>query len=192
VPPGDRVKRAGQGQVGGQGRLGEVGVAAAPVARVQGGGPGGGERAGQQPRRHRAVDDHPGLMLAGPRQHVIGRLPMDQAERRLDSVHVRDGLGLVQLVRVVVGQPDSADLAFAFEVGEGLPVLLDRRAVLGGPVHLVQIDAVHPQPPQRGLDLGPQAGRGADPARRGRPVGGVPDQAALGEHIGPIRFREVG
>ena len=53
----------------------------------------GGERPGEQARGHRAVDDHPGLVLAGPQQHIIGRVPVDQVERRLDGIYVPDLTG---------------------------------------------------------------------------------------------------
>src|ERR1700744_2853214 len=64
----------------------------------------GGERAGEQAGGHRAVDDHPGLVLACPEQHVIGGIAVDQVERRLDGVHVADLLGRLQLEDAVVGQ----------------------------------------------------------------------------------------
>ena len=87
VPFGYRVQRLGQGQVGGQGGLGEVGVAAAPVAGVQGGGSGGGEGASEQAGGHRAVDDDAGVVLVSPPQHVVGGVAVDQAELGLDGVH---------------------------------------------------------------------------------------------------------
>src|ERR1019366_3588039 len=116
-----------------------------------------GKGAGEQARGHRAVDDHPGLVLTGPQQHIIGRVAVDQVERRLDSVDVPYLLGGIELADVVVGQPRRPDLPLAFQVEERLPVVLYRGAVLGGPVHLVQIDPLHVQAAQRRLDLGPRA-----------------------------------
>jgi hypothetical protein len=95
VPVGDRAQRAGQGQVGRQGRPGEVRVAGPPVARFQARRPRRGERAGEQALGHRAVDDRPGFVLARPQQDVGGGVAVDQVERRLDRVHGAGLLGLL-------------------------------------------------------------------------------------------------
>ena len=53
-------------------------------------------------------------------------------------------------------------------------------------MHLVQVDALGPQPAQRCFHLPPQAGRVAAVPRIGAGVSGIPDQAAFGEHEGPV------
>ena len=58
-----------------------------------------------------------------PQQHVVGRVAVEQVERRLNRVHVPDLRGGLELVDVVVGQPDRPDLALALEVQEFPPWL---------------------------------------------------------------------
>ena len=137
-----------QGQVPGQAVAGEVAAAAAPVALVQVRRPLRGEGPGQQARAHRAVDDDPGAVRRAPRDQLGGRVPVNETELRLEGVHVRHRLGRGELGHGVVREPGGADLAFLAQVGEGLPVLLQRRPVLGGPVQLVEVDAVHAQAAQ--------------------------------------------
>ena len=84
---------------------------------------------------------------------------------------------------VVVRQPDGAHLSLRLEVEQRAPVLLDRRSVLGRPVHLVEVDAVEAKPAQRVLELAADAGGRADVARECLAVVLVPGEAALGEHV---------
>ena len=107
------------------------------------------------------------------------------------ELNVGDRLGRGELGHLVVGQPGGPDLALGAEVRERLPVLLQRRPVLRGPVQLVQVDPVHPEAAQRRLHLTAQAGRVAYPAGGLVPVRLVPDQPALGEHVGAVRLGEV-
>ena len=57
-----------------------------------------------------------------------------------------EALGRVELRHVVIGEPDRADLPFFFQLQQGPPVVFERGAVLGRPMHLVQIDALDIEP----------------------------------------------
>ena len=120
-----------------------------------------------------------------------GSVPVNEAELRLEGIHVRHRLGRGELGHGVVREPGGPDLAFLAQVGKGLPVLLQRRPILGGPVQLVEVDAVHAQAAQRRFHLPAQAGRVTHPAGRLRPVGLVPDQATLGEDVRAVCLGHV-
>jgi hypothetical protein len=61
---------------------------------------------------------------------------------------VPDSLRNRELFRAVIGKPDGAHLPFGFELQQRPPVILQRCAILGRPVHLVEIDALHTQSTQ--------------------------------------------
>src|SRR6185437_15872219 len=102
-----------------------------------------------------------------------------------------EALGRVELGHVVIGEPDRADLPLPFQLQQGAPVVLERGAVFGGPVHLVQIDALDAEPAERGFDLAAQAQGITDAAWRGGAVALVPDEAGLGEDVWPVLARDV-
>ncbi len=130
---------------------------------AQGGGALRGERPGEQAGGHRRVDDHAGPVRRGPRDDVAGGVAVQQVERRLEGADVRDLLGRVELGDGVVGQADRAHLALVDQGLEHRPVVLDA-AVVRRPVHLVEVDALDAEQPQRLLDLAAQARRVAHPA----------------------------
>jgi hypothetical protein len=66
----------------------------------------------------------------------------------VECVYVALHLGFLQLGSRVIRQANCADLALGLEVQHGLPVVLERRAIFGWPMHLVQVDALNPEPPQ--------------------------------------------
>ena len=93
-----------------------------------------------------------------------------------------DLLGAGELLDVVVGQADGAQLAGVAGLDEDAPVVLDG-GVVGGPVHLHEVDALDAEAAQGGVDLAAHRRRVA-----GAPVGlhrvvGIGDQAELGEDV---------
>ena len=152
----------------------------------------GGERVGEEPRLHRAVDDHAGAVGGAPRDLARSDGSPDHRERRLQRLHVADALGLLEERRLVVRDTGPADLPLRHELQHLAPRLLDRRAALVGPVELVEVDRVDAEPPQRVLALLAQARRRGVPDRLLHPVGLVPPQAALREDERPLRPGDVG
>src|SRR2546425_13319901 len=86
----------------------------------------------------------------------------------------------------MIGEPDGADFSFLFQLQERAPVVFERRAVLGGPMHLVQVDALDGEPAERRFDLAANAQGIAYATRRGRAVALVPHEARLGGPGGPV------
>ena len=91
----------------------------------------------------------------------------------------------------MVGKPGSADLAFLLQVQQHLPIVLDRGAVIGGPVHLVQVDLLHFQALQRPFHFAADAGGGTDALGQLVGVRLVADQAAFGENERALGLRKV-
>jgi hypothetical protein len=52
-----------------------------PAARIQAGRSFDAESPVSRPEAMGLLDDHPGFVLAGPREHVVGGVAVDQAER---------------------------------------------------------------------------------------------------------------
>src|SRR3989442_3307736 len=123
-----------------------VGRAIAPVVRTQRGGPLEAERARQEARLHWAVDDDPRAVCSTPGKLRGRNFPADRRKRRLQGVHMPEALGRVELRHVVIGEPDRADLPFFLQLQQGPPVVFERGAVLGRPMHLVRIDALDIEP----------------------------------------------
>src|SRR5207253_2567891 len=101
--------------------------------------------------------------------------------------HVPEPLGRLELCDIVIGEPDGADLPFLFQLQKGAPVVLEQGAVLGGPVHLVQVDALDVEPVERRLDLAAKAQRIADWARRRRAWSGCRSRRAAPWSACPCR-----
>src|SRR4051794_10225450 len=91
----------------------------------------------------------------------------------------------------MVGQPHRARLALALQLEQRAPVVAQRRAVLGRPVHLIEIDLLDAQPAQRRVELATDAGRVADHSRRIGARRVVPDETALGEDERPFGARHI-
>jgi hypothetical protein len=72
-----------------------------------------------------------------------------------------------------IGHPDRADLADLARLVQRADGLLHRRAVLGRPMRLVQIDPIGAQPAQRVVDLAPDRAGRADPHRRTQWLGRI-------------------
>src|SRR6202042_1624098 len=87
------------------------------------------------------------FQLDGARREVVQRLLTDQPERRAAQ---RRFLGLGDMPPREVRRPDVDDLALGAQDLHGLPDLVPRRAAVHV-MHLVQVDVVGPQPPQRVL-----------------------------------------
>ena len=101
-------------------------------------------------------------------------------------------LGRLELRHVVVRQPDGAHLSLRLEVEQRAPILLDRRSVLGRPVHLVEVDAVEAEPAAASSRARGGCWRGAPTLlRQCLAVVLVPGEAALGEHVGALRARDL-
>ena len=130
-------------------------------------------------------------MRGAPRELRGRHLPADGGERRLQRVHVPEPLRCFELRDGVIGEPDGAHLSFLFQLQKGAPVVLERRTVFGGPVHLVQVDALDVEPAERRLDFAPPAQGIAYAARRGRAGGVVPHEAGFGEDVRPVVGRDV-
>ena len=92
----------------------------------------------------------------------------------------------VELVRSVVAQPDVRDLALVAQGDHRAPVVLDRGLVVGRPVHLQEVKALHLQAPQAVLDLLTHPLRGA--GGEGLAVG-IATHPALGEDVGTVGVR---
>src|SRR5271166_2031087 len=75
---------------------------------------------------------------------------------------------------------DGADLSLFLQIEQGLPVRLDRRAVLWRPVHLIEINPLNLKSAQRTLDLAANARWGAHSPWQGVAVRGVGNQPAFG------------
>src|SRR5213592_4191872 len=170
---------------------GEIGRAGTPVTRIQLGSAFGAERAREESRLHRTVYDDPGAVRGTPRELRSRDLPADRGKRRLQRVHVSEPLRRFELRDVVIGEPDGADLPFLLQLQECAPVVFERSAVLGGPVHLVQVDALDAEPAERGLDLAAKAQGIPHAAQRGGMVVLVPDQAGFGEDVWPVVGRDI-
>ena len=86
---------------------------------------------------------------------VVSRAPCrSDRELRLKRVDVPDRLATVELVDVEVRHAEPAHLAFGGKVGEHAPGLLERRAAFEvGPVDLVEVESLDPEPAQAELAL---------------------------------------
>ena len=166
--------------------LAEVVVARAPVVVGERGDALLRKGAREQARLHGAVDDHPRIVLAAPRQLAARRLALDERERRLQGVDVSDGLAAVEQLGREVGDPAPAHLALVGQRRHRRPRLLDRHAALVGPVELVEIDVVEAQTAQGRLTLATDRVRTEIVANAPHGVGLVPREAALREDVGTL------
>ena len=180
-PSGDWPQGVGESKIAAQPVALKIRRTEAPIIRPKLGRALHGECAREQARLHRTVDDDAGLMVPTPGKLRRSKIAVDQREWRLQRVDMPYGFGPRQLIHIVVGQSYGARPAFLFEIEQGLPILLDRRSVLGRPVHLVQVDLSPLQPPKRGVHLAANTVGSPDPTWRGRAIALVPHQAAFGE-----------
>src|ERR1700730_10608148 len=91
----------------------------------------------------------------------------------------------------MIRESDGAYFPFHLELEQRAPVILERGAVLGGPVHLVEIDALDAEAGERRLELTADAPWVADAPRLDRVVAFVPHEAGLGEDKGSVVRRDV-
>ena len=101
---------------------------------------------GQQAGLHRAVDDHAGAVRVAPGQLGGGDVALiaENGGCSVSTWPMRSAAS--SCADIVVGQADGADLALFLQVEERLPVVFERRAVLGRPMHLVEVDALDAEP----------------------------------------------
>jgi hypothetical protein len=178
----DRAQGVAQGEVPLEPRGLELGGAPPPVVGGEGGRPGGGEGVGEQPRLHRAVDDHPGAVAGAPGDLRAPRVAPDHREGGLERGDVSEPLAPLEQRRVVVRDARPAHLALLHQPQHLAPRVLDRGAGLVRPVELVEVDRLDAEPPQRRLALLPHPGGTRVPDGKSHGIGVVPAQAALGEH----------
>jgi hypothetical protein len=91
----------------------------------------------------------------------------------------------------MIGQAGGADLSLPLQLKQRSPVILDGAAVLGRPMHLVEIDPLDLQPPQRRFGLAADAVGRADAPRRRHAILFIPHQPAFGEDQRPRALRHV-
>ena len=112
--------------------------------------------AGQQAAGQRAPADQPEALVGARRQYLALDVAADQvvqvltAAEPLEPLTLRHGVGFDQLPGVEVAAPDVADPPLAHEVVQG-PHRLLNRGVRVGPVDLVQVDVVGPEPLEAGV-----------------------------------------
>src|SRR5207245_750621 len=121
-----------------------------------------------------------------PCRCAIGRSASASARSRRNPAPVTSGARDRQ-------HPPStgAGLPFGLQLQQRAPVVSERSAVLGGPVHLVQVDALDGEPAERRLDLAVDAQGIAYAARRRGAVVLVPHETCLGENVGPVVGRDI-
>ena len=110
----------------------------------------------QQPARQRGPRDHAEPLLHAEWHHLALLFPVHQVvvvlhgHEARPSVPLRDRQHLHQLPRVHRAGPQVEHLPLAHQLVQRGERLLDRR-VRVRPVDLVEVDPLHPEPPQRGL-----------------------------------------
>ncbi len=186
MTPGDGPQGVPQGEVPSQVRLAEFRRPAAPIVGREARHPLRAEPVRQQPRLHRAVHDHPGAVRGAPGEFARRRLAADERERRLQRVHVADRLAALEQRHVEVRHARRPHFALLDEAHHRPPGVFHGRSRLVGPVKLVEINALHPEAPQRGLELATQRPRLEHPARLRHGIPLVPHQAPFGEHQRPL------
>ena len=135
---------------------------------------------------HGAVDDHPCGMCMTPGDFRSARGPLYCGKGGLERVDVTELFRRLELLDIVVGKPDSSDLAFFLEVQQRLPVGFDRRVVFCRPMHLIEINPFDFQSAQRVFDLPADARRIPYLPRQGLAVGRIGDQPAFREDVGTL------
>ena len=170
-------------QIAGKIGLVEVGMLVPPVIFRQSRGTLPRHRPGEQPGSHRRIDNHADPFAQAKWQGVLFNFPVNQRIGRLQRGYRRNGLASLQLVDVKVRNPDPAHFADALQLAELRPPFLELgRIRVGGPMNLVEIDDIHAEAAQAGLDF---ALDGIGMQASVKHALFVPEAAAFGENIGP-------
>jgi hypothetical protein len=177
----DAPQAVDEGEVPRQTRLLELPAPPAPVVGRERRNALGRVLAAQEAGRHRRVDDDADVVLLAEREDLVLDAAAEQAVRRLQRVDRPDRLRAPQLVHAEVRDAGAANHALLPELAERRPALLDVLVGLG-PVDLVEVNGVYPEPPQAPLELAPD--RVALQAALHRPRL-VPGALALREHVRP-------
>src|SRR5665213_2740151 len=123
-------------------------------------------------------------MFVAPLDEPGGGVARDERERRLQGLHVADGLASLEQLLVEVADARGAALALGNQAQKLAPGLLDRRpGFFVRPVELKQIDGIHPEPAQRRFAVLPDRRRPV--VGSGRRLGAVPTPPALRVDLWP-------
>src|SRR5208282_5969265 len=121
--------------------------------------------------------------LTAKRQNVFFNLSGHDVVVRLQRGDGRDPLDPLHLGHVEVRYANVTNLAFLLDLGQRLPTFFNLGFWIG-PVDLVEIDRIHPQPPQACLQFA--AHRGSFQAVPDLALL-IPYQAALGKDVRTVR-----
>src|SRR4029079_14351862 len=106
----------------------------------------------QQPTAEGPIAERRGAVLRAIRQDIGLERTFEKLIGRLHNVQRRNAAELLHLRNRVIADADRADLALLVERQHCLCGLIDRDQRLG-PMHLIDVDVVGPQPAQRVLAL---------------------------------------
>src|SRR2546426_1266364 len=139
--------------------------------------------------RQRAVDQNPNVVRAGVGKDAFLDVATEQVVWRLKSLDRRGRAELLHLRRVEVGDADVANLAGRLQLGQYARRFREGNLRVG-PVDLVDIDVVHAQRLEAGVDTASNPVRAC--VTLDAPAGGGPETALGGDHhlvSGPILQR---
>src|SRR5882672_10487580 len=154
VPRPDVTQACDERQIFGELRLLELGTAAAPIAFRETCDAFARHGAGQKTRGHRRANDDADLLQVAEGQNFLFDLAADQGIRRLERGDWRDALRYLHLFDIKVRNTDPADLPRLLELCHCLPAFFEFRGVIYGPVDLIEVNRLDPQPAQAVLTFG--------------------------------------